>query len=165
MYAGRTFKIGLEKLPLCSFSKAVNASAPAAGAHVFAAGRALKSVGHGSHSAGFFQPKRTESTVTAFGLADSVLPGDYNDHEEWYEQTRTKPSVASFEEGQQLTDGGVTLVPRSASAAANARSFEELPGPRGLPVIGNVLSYSRFGKCACDGYLLLYRPSLVKIPA
>ena len=34
------------------------------------------------------------------------------------------------------------------------RSFQEIPGPRGLPVIGNMLSYSKLGKSASCFYRL-----------
>jgi hypothetical protein len=147
MYAGRTLKFGLERLHPCLVKGVLGATAPAASD---AAGRLLAVVGSGSQSVGFnqHQPKRAESTVTAFDFDDSVLPGDYNDHEEWYEQTRTKPIVSSYEEGQRLNAGKVTMMLRSAAVAASAKRFEEMPGPRGLPVIGNVLSYSRLGTCA-----------------
>jgi hypothetical protein len=145
MYAGRTLKFGLEKLHPRQVRDILGASAPVTSGSV---GRLLAVVGSRSHPVDFcrHQPKRAESTVTAFDLDDSVLPGDYNDHEEWYEQTRTKPIVSTYDEGQRLNAGKVTMLLRSAAATANAKRFEEMPGPPGLPVIGNVLSYSRLGK-------------------
>ena len=85
----------------------------------------------------------------------AVAVPDYNDHEAWYERTLTSVTVPDIMED--------SLIDRSPSAAvisdvddvaasgdhavteSGVRSFDEMPGPRGLPLIGNVLSYSKFG--------------------
>ena len=94
-----------------------------------------------------YQSRRSEATLAAVVELDfDSHRGDYNDHETWYEQTRTAPDFEVRDEELAAAEQA-TVSPRAVTIDADVKSFDEIPGPRGLPLIGNVLSYSKFGEC------------------
>jgi len=106
----------------------------------------------GTRLADRYQSRRTESTLTAvagqeFVDVDEQHRTDSNDHDTWYELTRTAPDFDRRDDDCVADRTPSTVSPRAATTVDEAKRFEDMPGPRGLPLIGNVLSYSKFGEC------------------
>lgn len=87
---------------------------------------------------------------TATAAAAAADGEDYNDHEAWYQHTMTSVLPAKDEldgrEGPSAVVGEFeerVAAAGTAATSADVKSFDEMPGPRGLPVIGNALSYSK----------------------
>jgi len=51
-------------------------------------------------------------------------------------------------------DLGSQAASTSVQTTTHVKPFNEIPGPRGLPLIGNMLSYSKLGKSVCSQWLL-----------
>lgn len=68
--------------------------------------------------------------------ASSFCIDDLADLKKFQLEEEDHPTTSSSEPGAGL-DGVLSVV--------DARPFQEVPGPRGLPLIGNMLSYSKLG--------------------
>jgi hypothetical protein len=82
---------------------------------------------------------------------DSTSPKpliDYNHFELWYRRTNTSPiaNAATIAEVDCNDEDEVhSRQDHELTSSAAVKSFDEMPGPPGLPLIGNVLAYSKLG--------------------